>query len=148
MRSRRKTIVALVAAALVVVVAAAHVRLWWDASAARWQHMEALGRSIPMSWHEGAPTTVTVPSTAIYQVKTVEPYHYTLKLRAGYSFPASVSSRSQTTTIGYFVASPSYPWRYVVDILGLRDAEVIALDEQYAVFAHPKSWLTAQRLAF
>jgi len=68
-------------------------------------------------------------------------------VRVGYSFPASVESRTQGITIAYFVANPTYPWWYV-DVFGLKNAEVISLDEQYAVFAHPGSWLTAQRLAF
>ena len=118
MRSRPKTIAILLAAAFVVVVAGAHIRLWAQASAARSQHMEALGRAIPMSWHEGSSTTITVPTTATYQVKTVEPYHYALRLRAGYTFPTNTSARAQGTTIGYFVASPAYPWWYVVDIFG------------------------------
>ncbi len=110
--------------------------------------MEVLGRTIPMSWHESSPTTITVPATATYQVRTVEPYHYELRLRAGYSFPARASSRAQGKTIAYFVASPDYPWWYVVDVFGLKDSEVIAMDEQYAVFAYPKNWLAGQRLAF
>ncbi len=31
---------------------------------------------------------------------------------------------------------------------GLKDAEVIAMNEHFSVYAHPKSWLTAQRLPF
>jgi hypothetical protein len=148
MRSRRKIIVALVIAALMVVVAAAHIHLWWHASAARFQHTEELGRSIPLSWHKNSPTTISVPSSATYHVNTVEPYYYELKLKTGYSFPASAPARSQGMTIGYFVASPSYPWWYVVDIFGLKEAEVLALDEQYSVKPHPKSWLNAQPLGF
>jgi hypothetical protein len=148
MRSHRKAIIALVTAALLVTVATAHIRLWWHAAAARAQHSQVLGRSIAMSWHEGGPTTMTVPSGASYHVGVVAPYYYTLKLRAGHRFPAEAGRRSNGTTIGYFVADPRYPWWYVADVFGLRDAEVIALDESYAVFEHPKSWLTAQRLTF
>lgn len=148
MRSRRKIIVAGVTAALVVFVAAAHVRLWLQANGARVEHMQALGRSIPMSWHEGSPTTITVPSTAAYQVRTVKPYNYALRLRSGYNLPTTPAERKPGSVIAYFVAAPDYPWWYVADIFGLEEAEVLTLDELYAVYAHPKSWLTAQRPAF
>jgi hypothetical protein len=102
------------------------------------QHMEALGRNIPLGWHETQTgESITVPLSASYQVRDVYPYYYTLHLRNGFTLPVRASAR-EDEIIGYFEASPRYPWWYIVDVIGLRNSEVIVLYESYAAFAKPR----------
>jgi len=83
-----------------------------------------------LSWHDiqhDAP--VTVPATAKYHVGTTYPYNYKLHLRSGYKR----TSLSSDEIIGYFEASPEYPWWYFVDVFGLKHSEILVLHESYRV---------------